>query len=66
VTDVTDAALFVTDSQPPDHAQRDAVTDVTDKSQDDAPTANGHRTCAACGLQMRIIEPGQTTHPACD
>jgi DNA-binding IclR family transcriptional regulator len=30
---------------------------------------NGQRrydTCTKCGLQMRIIEPGQTTHPACE
>jgi hypothetical protein len=42
VTLVTDDSLFVTDSQPPNHAQRDAVTDVTHKSE------NG-QACPDCG-----------------
>ena len=39
---VTDDPSHVTDSNPPNHAQRAGVTDVTDKSEGGAPT-NGHR-----------------------
>jgi hypothetical protein len=38
----------------------DAPEEVTEPAQ-----INGHGSCAACRLPMRIIEPGQTTHPAC-
>jgi hypothetical protein len=38
---VTDDPSHVTDSNPPNHAQRDGVTDVTDKPQD-KPASNEH------------------------
>jgi hypothetical protein len=39
--DVSASGARVTDSQPQNHAQRDGVTDVSDKSQD-LHTTNGH------------------------
>jgi hypothetical protein len=34
---------------------------------DDTDSQHGrYGTCIKCGQRMRIIEAGQTTHPACD
>jgi hypothetical protein len=46
--------------EPDEPLEPDEPEGVTDPAQ-----INGHGTCAACRLSMRIIEPGQTTHPAC-
>jgi hypothetical protein len=43
---VTDDPSHVTDSNPPNHAQRDGVTDVTDKSQD-GPAGNGYKSASS-------------------
>jgi hypothetical protein len=58
---VTDDPSHVTDSKPLNHAQRDVVTDVTDKSED-GPASNGHShpprqgvtysRCQICGTDL--------------
>jgi hypothetical protein len=48
--DVSDRDARVTDSQPTNHAQRDVVTDVTDKSQG-GPTPI-FPTCQLCGADL--------------
>jgi hypothetical protein len=48
-------------------ADCDAVPDVTARVRNHIP--NGHvryGTCTSCGRDMRILEPGQTTHPGCE
>jgi hypothetical protein len=59
--DVSDGGARVTDSQPSNHAQRDGVTDVTDKSQDGGPPLY---TCRLCG--NRLMYPLSQQRGVCE